>query len=273
MDSVLNRAVEKLEGILAGLGSVVVGFSGGIDSTYLAVMANKTLGGEKMLAITADSPSLPRDELLECEELASELGLALRVVTTDEFSNPNYLQNDELRCFYCKSELMDALAPIAAMTGAVVVLGVNASDEGDYRPGQKAAASKGARFPLKDAGMTKTMIREHSRMLGISNSEKPQAACLASRVPYGTPITLSILSRVERAERFLRSLGLEQVRVRDYQAIARIEVGKDEIARCASHAVEIDAAIKQLGYSYATLDLGGFVSGNLNRDLDAATVL
>ena len=266
MDFELENAVAKLEDVLAGFKAVVVGFSGGVDSTYLAAVAARVLPG-RTLAVTADSPSLPRDELDECEKLAAELGIQHRVVATTEFSNDEYLKNDGLRCFYCKSELMEALVPIADEHEAVVVLGVNASDQGDYRPGQGAAARAGGRFPLLEAGMTKEMIREHARALGLPNWDKAQAACLSSRVPYGTPITLETLSRVERAERYLRSVGFKEIRVRDYGETARIEVGRGELSACAEMASEVDGELRRIGYSYVTLDLAGFTSGNMNRSL------
>ncbi len=267
MDLDLIKAVGRLEEILAGLESVVVGFSGGIDSTYLAVMAQKVLGSAATKVVTADSPSLARDELRECLSLAEVLGLDIAVVRTGEFDNLDYLANDALRCFYCKAELMDALGPIAAARESVVVLGVNFSDRGDYRPGQRAAAERGARFPLLESGMTKEMIRAHAKLLGIPNYAKAQAACLSSRIPYGTPISLSVLSRVERAERVLRTLGLTQVRVRDYDGTARIEVEAEEILKCAASAALIDGELKAIGYRYVTLDLAGFASGNLNSAL------
>ena len=266
MDREFEKAVARLEDVLSRFQTVLVGFSGGIDSTYLAAVAARVLPG-RTLAVTADSPSLPRDELDECEKLAAELGIEHRVVRTMEFSNPDYLKNDGLRCFYCKSELMDALAPMAREHGAVVALGVNASDQGDFRPGQSAAARAGARFPLLEAGMTKEMIREHARMMGLPNWDKPQAACLSSRIPYGTPINLQTLTRVERAERYLRSLGFKDVRVRDYGETARIEVGRDELVVCAEAASDVDAELRRIGYGYVTLDLAGFSSGNLNRAL------
>ncbi len=269
MESNLDYAVGRLERILLDLSSVVVGFSGGIDSTYLAVMANKVLGNAATKLVTADSPSLPRDELQDCQRLAQVLGLDLTVVRTAEFENRAYLKNDALRCFYCKSELMDALGPIARERGSVVVLGVNYSDRGDYRPGQRAASEKDARFPLLEAEMTKAMIRDHAKLLGIPNHDKAQAACLSSRVPYGTPITLSVLSRVERAERYLKSLGMAQVRVRDYDTFARIEVNPQDLLQCASNGALIDFELKALGYRYVTLDLGGFASGNLNSALSS----
>ncbi|MDA8102873.1 MAG: ATP-dependent sacrificial sulfur transferase LarE [Nitrospiraceae bacterium] len=266
MNFELENAVGRLEELLAQFPAAAVGFSGGIDSTYLAAVAARVLPGQT-IAVTADSPSLPRDELEACEKLAAELGIEHFVVNTREFSNPAYLKNDGLRCFYCKSELMEALAPLAQERNAVVLLGVNSSDKGDYRPGQSAAKHAGARFPLLEAGMTKEMIREHARTLGLPNWDKPQAACLASRIPYGTPITLQTLSRVERAERYLRSLGFRDIRVRDYGQTARIEVGREELLACAGAAAAVDAELKRFGYDYVTLDLAGFSSGNLNRDL------
>ncbi|KJF17992.1 MULTISPECIES: ATP-dependent sacrificial sulfur transferase LarE [Acidithrix] len=261
----LDSALDVLEEILLAMGSVVVGFSGGIDSTYLGVFANKVLGPENVLVVTADSPSLARSEFEEAKSLALELGLSFEAVLTREFEMAEYLVNDELRCYYCKSALMDRLGPIAKSRDAVVILGVNASDEGDYRPGQIGAREAGARFPLLEARMSKEMIRQHALALGIPIHDKPASACLSSRVPYGTAITIAVLSRVERAERELRLRGYRQVRVRDFDETARIEVEIEMMPQLIQEADEVVRALKKLGYLYVTLSLEGFVSGNLNR--------
>ncbi|HEV2370426.1 MAG TPA: ATP-dependent sacrificial sulfur transferase LarE, partial [Acidimicrobiales bacterium] len=177
-----------LEDVLRGLGRVVVAFSGGADSAFLARVAHDTLGADRAHAVTAVSESLAPEERDDCAALAREWGLSWSTVATNELGREEYRANDAMRCFYCKSELMDALAPLGAADGATVVLGVNVDDLTDHRPGQKAAAERGARFPLVEAGFTKAMVRERSRALGLRTWDKPAAACLASRVPYGTPV-------------------------------------------------------------------------------------
>ena len=251
---------------LDDLGSVVVAFSGGADSAFLAWMARDTLGDDA-LAVTAVSPSLASEELADCAALAREWELRWARVDTDELADPNYVANDGDRCAHCKTQLMTALAPMAAARGATVVLGVNLDDLGDHRPGQRAAADRGGVFPLVEAGFTKDEIRAESRRLGLRTWDKPAAACLASRVPYGTPVTLGVLESVARAESGLRSLGFRQLRVRHYDALARIEVPTDELGRVVELRDQVLAAVQAAGYTYVTLDLEGFRSGNLNRGL------
>ena len=257
--------------ILADLARVVVGYSGGVDSTYLALIATKVLGVDNVSAVIADSPSLSREELVTATQVAQNLGLQFQVVRTTEFNDGRYLQNDSMRCSYCKSALMDSLLPIAKAKRATVVLGVNLSDQGDYRPGQQFAASKGARFPLLEAGITKDMIRLHSKKLGVPNHDKPASPCLSSRVPYGTAISINLLSRIEKAERFLHQLGFLDVRVRDYDSVARIEVDQESMQELIVANGAIDEYFKKLGYRYVTLDLAGLVSGNLNSVLHEAS--
>ena len=270
-------SLATLREILADMDQVVVAFSGGADSAFLAYVATDVLGAKRSLCVTAASASLPADELADCEALAASWGLNWSKVNTAELSNPTYRQNDADRCAHCKTALMDALEPIAAAAetaatsrGAVVVLGVNLDDLGDHRPGQQAANSRGARFPLVEAGFTKAAVREHSRQLGLRTWDKPAAACLASRVPYGTEVTVALLGRIERSEAALRRLGLQQLRVRDYGDSARLEVPTEDFEQVLAQAAAVVAAVKASGYRYVTLDLEGFRSGNLNQALPAS---
>jgi pyridinium-3,5-biscarboxylic acid mononucleotide sulfurtransferase len=246
---------------------VVVAFSGGADSAFLAWVAHDTLGPERAIAATAVSPSLAGFELDDCRALATEWGLHHVEVHTDEMENAAYRVNDGDRCFFCKDALMDALAPVAAARDAIVLLGVNVDDLGDHRPGQRAAAARDARFPLVDAGFTKDAVREASRELGLRTWDKPAAACLASRLPYGTPVSLETLASVEAAETALRALGFREMRVRHYRETARIEVPVDALAAVVEARDAVVAAVKGAGYRYVTLDLEGLRSGNLNAAL------
>ncbi|MEX2626634.1 MAG: ATP-dependent sacrificial sulfur transferase LarE [Ilumatobacteraceae bacterium] len=263
LDAGLDSKLDALDAELVRLGRVVVAFSGGADSAFLASVAHRLLG-DNATAVTAVSPSLAADEADDCEQLAREWGLHWRTVETDEMARAAYRANDLDRCYHCKAELMDVVAPIAASTDATVVLGVNVDDLGDHRPGQRAALEAGAEFPLVTAGFTKADVRAASRRLGLRTWDKPAAACLASRVPYGTEVTVGVLSRVERAEAALRRLGFAQVRVRHDEHTARIEVELDALGMVLDRRAEIVAAVHAAGYRYVTLDLEGFRSGNLN---------
>ena len=249
---------------LRELGRVVVAFSGGADSAFLAWVARDELGDDA-LAVTAVSPSLAADEHDDCRALAEEWKLRWATVETDELANPEYVANDGDRCFHCKTELMDALESVRA--GATVVLGVNVDDLGDHRPGQRAAADRGAVFPLVDAGFTKAGVRAASRQLGLRTWDKPAAACLASRVPYATPVTLGVLDAVGRAERAVRMLGFRELRVRHYGDVARVELPVGDLPRALELRADIVDAVKAAGYAYVTLDLEGLRSGNLNSSL------
>ncbi len=252
---------------LEGLDQVVVAFSGGADSAFLAWVAHDTLGPERVTAVTAVSPSLAGFEHDDCAALAEEWGLRWVEVHTDEMTQAAYQRNDGDRCFHCKDALMDAVLPLAETEGAVVALGVNLDDLGDHRPGQRAASGRGAVFPLVEAGFTKDDVRTVSRELGLRTWDKPAAACLASRVPYGTPVTMGVLGTVERAETALRALGFVDLRVRHYGELARLEVPVDALDRVLTLRTEVIDAVRTAGYRYVTLDLEGLRSGNLNQAL------
>ena len=257
--------LQRLRAELEDFDRVVVAFSGGADSAFLAWMAHDVLGPARAIAVTAVSASLAPEEADDCAALAAEWGLTWRAVGTDELADPAYVANDGDRCAHCKTALMDAVEPMAA--GATVLLGVNVDDLGDHRPGQDAAAARGARFPLVDAGFTKADVRQASRDLGLRTWDKPAAACLASRVPYGTPVTLGVLREVAAAESGLRALGFRQLRVRHYGDLARIEVPVDDLPAVLARRVEVVDAVRSAGYRYVTVDLEGFRSGNLNDAL------
>ncbi len=269
IEPLLAAKVEALESELRRIGRVVVAFSGGADSAFLAAVAHSTLGPEHAHAVTAVSPSLAGDEERDCRALADEWGLRWTAIETAEMERAAYRLNDTDRCFHCKAELMDVVGPIAADEGATIVLGVNLDDvrpdgEGDHRPGQRAASDAGAEFPLVVAGFTKADVRAASQSLGLRTWDKPAAACLASRIPYGTQVSVEILGRVDRAEAALHRLGFRQVRVRHYGDTARIEVDLVDLPGMIERGTDVVAAVKAAGYRYVTVDLEGFRSGNLN---------
>lgn len=297
--------MENLRALLRSYGSCLVAYSGGVDSVFLARVAHDALG-EKALAVIADSPSLPRRELAEALELGERFHFPVRVVTTAEFENPSYLANPLNRCYYCKHELFEELAPLAKAEGfAVIAYGENASDIGDFRPGAKAAAEFQVRAPLKEAGLTKAEIRELSAQLGLPTADKPQMACLSSRVPTGEAVTPEKLRMIEEAEYVLRDLGFYDVRVRHHelptanrqppregiggptqpdfrleigsstfkmpQHLARIEVGPAEVKQLLGNGLgeRVTAALKKIGYTHVTVDLNGYRRGGANEVLPA----
>lgn len=266
----MHEQIERLRARLRELAPVVVAFSGGADSAFLAYVAHDTLGPDGATAVTAVSPSLAGAELHECRALAEEWGLTWRTVDTDEMERAAYRVNDGQRCYHCKAALMDALVPWAA-GGATVLLGVNLDDLGDHRPGQAAAAERDAAFPLVDAGFTKADVRAASGALGLRTWDKPAAACLASRLPYGTEVSVSLLTRVERAEAALRSLGFVALRVRHYGDTARLELPLDELEQVLARRAAVVEGVQGAGYRYVTLDLEGLRSGNLNAALTTTT--
>ena len=255
----------RLADELARHRSLVVAFSGGADSALLAWAATSVLGRDRVVCATAASPSLAPEDLLETEVLASEWGLQHTVVATGELENPAYRANDLDRCFHCKTALMDVLVPLSAATSGVIALGVNLDDIGEHRPGQRAARAAGAVFPLLDAALSKADVRTLSRALALRTWDKPANACLSSRIPQGTPVTVALLDQVGRAESALRRLGFSQIRVRHHGDIARLELDPAELARAVEEREAITDAIRGVGYRYVTLDLAGFSSGNLVR--------
>ncbi|MCU1369849.1 MAG: hypothetical protein JWO77_1043 [Ilumatobacteraceae bacterium] len=267
----LAAAYGSLRSAIADLGAVLVAFSGGADSALVAWVAHDVLGPARATAVTAVSASLAAEEHEDCRLLAAEWGLTWQVVATGELGDPRYVANDGDRCFWCKTALLDVLEPLGVAAEAVVVLGVNVDDLGDHRPGQQAAAERGARFPLVEAGFTKAMVRELSRHLGLRTADKPAAACLASRIPYGTPVTVGVLAEVEAAESALRALGFGELRVRHYRDLARIEVPLDRLAAVVEQRAEVVDAVRRAGYRYVTLDLEGLRSGNLNSALGGSS--
>jgi uncharacterized protein len=263
--------LDKLKELVRSYGSCLVAYSGGVDSVLLAYVAHQTLG-DKALAVLADSPSLPRRELEEAVAIAKQFSIPLRIIKTDEFENPQYAANPDNRCYFCKHELFSHLAPLARQENfAVIAYGENASDIGDFRPGAQAAGEFKVCAPLKEAGLTKGEIRGLSAQLGLPTADKPQMACLSSRVPHGEAVTPEKLAMIERAENLLRDLGFHDLRVRHHESagkgapLARIEVGLEEMPRLLNGAgANVAEGLKKIGYAYVTLDLQGYRRGSTN---------
>jgi uncharacterized protein len=268
----LRQKQEKLFRILRQLGKVLVAYSGGTDSAYLAWAAREVLG-DNAIAVTADSPSIPESHKQDAVAFAQRFGIRHEMIPSREFENPEYLANNPDRCYHCKDELFRRMEQIAPRYGgAVIVYGVNTDDLGDYRPGQNAARLHGVKAPLVEAGLSKAEIRELSRMAGLPTWDRPAAACLSSRVPYGTPVSPEILRRIELAEERIRQLGFRQFRVRYHGEVARLEIDRTEISKAFSLEMFdlLSAIFKELGFLYSAIDLRGYRQGSLNEALAPA---
>jgi uncharacterized protein len=267
MSAELERGVDAVRGRLRALQSVLVAFSGGADSALVLALAHQVVG-DRAVAVMGVSAAYPEEELHSARSTAAHIGVRMLEIDTTQLDDEAFLRNDAQRCYHCRDDLYAHLRPLAEREGiAAICDGTNADDLGDFRPGQRAAREAGVISPLAEAGLTKQQVRDASRAMGLPTWDKPQQACLSSRIPRGTPITLQALRRVERAEAWLRAQGFRQLRVREHGDVARIELEPDDVARlCAeplrSRCVE---ALRAMGYAFVSLDLEGFASGKLNR--------
>jgi uncharacterized protein len=270
--AVLREKEQRLVAALRAMGRVIVAYSGGTDSAYLAWAANSALGANALI-VTADSASIPESHKRDAEALARQFGFRHEYIETKEFDNPDYVANNPDRCFHCKDELFTRLEEVGRARGYEhIVYGVNVDDLGDYRPGQNAAKQHRVNSPLVDAGLRKIEIRELSRMAGLPTWDRPASACLSSRVPYGTPVTVETIKTVEQGEEALRALGFRQFRVRFHGELVRIEIARDEMERALTidMAAKLAAIFKPLGFHYITLDLEGYRQGSMNETLALA---
>ncbi|HEX9199552.1 MAG TPA: ATP-dependent sacrificial sulfur transferase LarE [Acidobacteriaceae bacterium] len=270
----LQQKLDALSQTLASLHSLLVAYSGGTDSAFLAYVAHRALG-DRMLAVIADSPSLPRRELAAALAFAADHGIPTHILQTRELDDPNYARNDANRCFHCKDELFTQMEAAKLQLGfAHLAYGMNVDDRGEFRPGQKAAVLHNALAPLAAAGLTKSEIRTLARESGLTLADKPASACLSSRIEYGRPVTAENLSQVERAEEAMHSLGFPQVRVRHHGELARVEIARQDLPRALTLDMldRITAALRPLGFIYVTLDTQGYRSGSMNDVLPASSI-
>ena len=268
MTPITNPKWPDLAKIISKMDSVIVAFSGGVDSTLVAVAAHQILG-QKALAVTAVSPALAQKELEETVRLAESFGFAHRIIHTNEMERDGYVANSPRRCYFCKTELYTQITNLANRESySWVVNGANTDDIGDYRPGMEAATENKVRSPLVEAGLTKDDVRSIAKSLDIPIWDKPAQPCLSSRIPYGTPVTVETLSKIEQAEDYLRSLGLKEVRARHHDRLCRIETGENDMEFAFAHRKEIVSNIKKIGYLWVSLDMTGLRSGSLNDQLN-----
>jgi pyridinium-3,5-biscarboxylic acid mononucleotide sulfurtransferase len=266
----LREKEDKLFSVLKGLERVIVAYSGGTDSAYLAWAAHRVLG-ETAVAVTADSASIPESHKRDAEEFVREFGIRHEYIATREFDNPEFVRNAPDRCFHCKDELFTRLEELGRERGiAHIVYGVNVDDLGDYRPGQNAATKHEVNAPLVEAGLTKAEIRELSRQAGLPTWDRPAAACLSSRIPYGTPVTIENVKTVEAGEEEIKALGFRQFRVRFHGELVRIEIAREEMERALTleMAARFTEIFRKLGFKYVTLDLVGYRQGSMNEVLN-----
>ena len=268
----IDEKLVRLKNILRDMGSILVAYSGGVDSTFLAVTAHEVLG-KNALAVFAASPVAPPMEKEEAASLAQNIGLRFKIIDSNEMSNPDFVANPPERCYYCKRELFSELKPIALEESLKWIAdGTNADDLSDFRPGRKASAEAGIRSPLLEAGLTKAEIRQLSHARGLPTWDRPASPCLASRIPYGIPVTAETLNKIARGEQYLHSLGIRELRLRHHGDIARIELDPESMAKIITPEIRQDIVthLKTLGYKYVALDLTGYRIGSLNEVLNLA---
>ena len=270
MDQTLARKQRDLDDILMSIDRAVVAYSGGVDSALLAAAAHDALG-ERVLVVTAVSPSLATRERAAASDLATRFGWPHLEIETSELDRPEYVRNEPDRCYWCKTELFEVLEPVARNRDALMLVGTNLDDLGDHRPGLRAAREQNVRAPLAEASLTKRDVRELSKLRGLPTADKPASPCLASRFAYGVEVTREGLARIDAAEETVRSFGFDVFRVRDHGDLARIEVPAERIDEVVAQRAELEAALKALGFVYVTVDLTGFRSGSMNETLPAPT--